>query len=179
MPSKNVGFLSLSQEQLFFIQKLVSFFIVSCIGLVINTITFIIMLDGVPEVIPIYPLLLEIFRPENFLQEKFWNRLWEFFSVGTAILVTTLWNFTLNKLWTFRSQGQDKKVTVQTTQYLIVGAIGAVENLGIYGILTFFYPEAKVISEIIAFIVSVISNFLLNNYWTFASSPGEEKKFEE
>jgi putative flippase GtrA len=128
---------------------------------------------GVPEVVPVYPLLLDFFKPENFFPEGIWNRLWEFFSVGTAILVTTLWNFTLNKLWTFRSQAQDKSTTIQTTQYMIVGAIGAIENLGIYGILTTFSWE-PVLSEIIAFIVSVISNFLLNNYWTFAATNNQE-----
>lgn len=124
---------------------------------------------GVPEVVPVYPVILDLLGADLFVPEAFWSRFWEFFSVGIAILVTTLWNFTLNKLWTFRTQAQDKRVTVQTTQYLIVGAVGAVENLGIYSVLTAFYPEAKVSSEIVAFIVSVISNFILNNYWTFAS----------
>ena len=116
------------------------------------------MLDSVPDVIPIYPLLLDFTLP---------TRLWEFVSVSTAILVTTIWNFILNKLWTFQSQGKNKNITVQTSQYLIVGAIGAVENLGIYGILTTFFDVKLIGAEIIAFIFSVFSNFLLNNYWTF------------
>ena len=116
------------------------------------------MLDSVPDVIPIYPLLLDFTLP---------TRLWEFVSVSTAILVTTIWNFLINKLWTFRLQGDDKTLTVQTTQYMIVGAIGAVENLSIYGILTTFLDVDLIGAEIIAFIFSVFSNFLLNNYWTF------------
>jgi len=116
------------------------------------------MLDSVPDVIPIYPLLLDFTLP---------TRLWEFVCVSTAILVTTIWNFLINKLWTFRLQGDDKTLTVQTTQYMIVGAIGAVENLSIYGILTTFLDVNLIGAEIIAFIFSVFSNFLLNNYWTF------------
>lgn len=137
---------------------MMKFFIVSCAGLFINTLTFVLMLDSVPDVIPIYPLLLDFTLP---------TRLWEFVSVSTAILVTTLWNFILNKLWTFRLQAENKDFALQTTQYMIVGAIGAVENLGIYVILTTFFYLESVSSEIIAFIVSVLSNFLLNNYWTF------------
>lgn len=117
------------------------------------------MLDSVPDVIPIYPLLLDFTLP---------TRLWEFVSVSTAILVTTLWNFILNKLWTFRLQAENKDFALQTTQYMIVGAIGVVENLGIYVILTTFLDVKLIGAEIIAFIFSVFSNFLLNNYWTFS-----------
>jgi len=137
---------------------MMKFLIVSCAGLFINTLTFVLMLDSVPDVIPIYPLLLDFTLP---------TRLWEFVCVSTAILVTTIWNFLINKLWTFRLQGDDKTLTVQTTQYMIVGAIGAVENLSIYGILTTFLDVNLIGAEIIAFIFSVFSNFLLNNYWTF------------
>lgn len=138
---------------------MVNFFIVSCVGLIINTLTFLVLLERVPEVFPVYPLLLD------FTLSK---RLWEFISVSTAILVTTIWNFIVNKLWTFKGQSENKKLSLQTTQYILVGAIGAVENLGVYGFLTTFFFIEPVPAEIIAFIVSVLSNFLLNNYWTFA-----------
>ena len=134
------------------------FSFVSCVGLVINTITFSLFLNDVPEVFPIYPILLDFTLP---------TRLWEFLSVSIAILVTTIWNFIINKLWTFRLQGEDKTLAVQTTQYMIVGAIGAVENLSIYGFLTTFLYINSITAEIIAFLVSVLSNFILNNYWTF------------
>ena len=153
--------LQLSPQNRQFIYKMSKFAIVSCIGLVINTITFSFFLREIPIVFPIYPILLDFTLP---------TRLWEFISVATAILVTTIWNFIINKLWTFRLQGDEKTLTVQTTQYMIVGAIGAVENLSIYGILTTFLFIKPIAAEIIALIVSVLSNFILNNYWTFQES---------
>lgn len=119
-----------------------------------------------PDFFPVYPVLLELSIPD---------RIWEFFSVMTAIGVTTIWNFIINKIWTFRGYGEDKNVAVQTSQYMIVGAIGAIENLGVYAVLTSFLLLDPVISEIIAFIVSVISNFILNNFWTFADKEKEEE----
>jgi putative flippase GtrA len=116
-------------------------------------------LNDIPVVVPVYPLLLDLTLP---------TRLWEFVSVSIVILVTTCWNFGLNKIWTFRSQGQNKPITIQTTQYMIVGAIGTVENLALYGVLTLFLLVDPIPAEICAFIVSVVSNFLLNNFWTFS-----------
>lgn len=57
---------------------------------------------------------------------------------------------------------------------MLVGAIGAVENLSIYGILTTFLNFQPIAAEIVAFVISVFSNFVLNNYWTFR----ENKKIE-
>jgi putative flippase GtrA len=150
--------LQLSPQSRQFISKISKFSVVSCVGLVINTITFSFFLREIPIVFPIYPILLDFTLP---------MRLWEFLSVSIAILVTTIWNFIINKLWTFRLHGEDKTLVVQTTQYMIVGAIGAVENLSIYGFLTTFLYIQPITAEIVAFIVSVLSNFILNNYWTF------------
>lgn len=163
MPPKIAQLLQLSPQSRQFIYKMGKFSIVSCVGLVINTITFSFFLREVPIVFPIYPILLDFTIP---------TRLWEFLSVSIAILVTTIWNFIINKLWTFKLQGEDKALGLQTTQYMIVGAIGAVENLSIYGILTTFLYIQPITAEIVAFIVSVLSNFIFNNYWTFQERGG-------
>ncbi|MHA1447865.1 MAG: GtrA family protein [Candidatus Hodarchaeales archaeon] len=146
--------------------KMVNFIIVSCLGLVINTIVFVLTLRNVPDFVPVYPILLELSLPD---------RIWEFFSVMTAIAITTLWNFIINKIWTFRKHGKEKHVAVQTTQYMIVGAIGAIENLGVYALCRSFLLFDEIISAIIGFIVSVLSNFILNNFWTFADEEEERK----
>ena len=151
--------MNISVEQRDFLQKLLNFFLVSCGGLIVNTLTFSVTLYGVPELLPVYPLLLDLTLPSRF---------WEFASVSFAILITTLWNFCLNKLWTFRSQDQYKRIMIQTTQYMLVGAIGAVENLSFYAFLTILLSVDPIPAVISSFLVSVFSNFLLNNYWTFA-----------
>ena len=52
-------------------------------------------------------------------------------------------------------------------KFAIVGAIGTVINLSILFILTEFFNLYYLISEIIAFLVSVLNNYILNKLWTF------------
>lgn len=52
-------------------------------------------------------------------------------------------------------------------KFAVTGLIGAVVNLGLFQILLEFGVHALLASPI-AIEVSIISNFLINNYWTFA-----------
>ncbi len=51
-------------------------------------------------------------------------------------------------------------------KFLIVGAVGVIVNLGFFMLLMKFGIN-KYIASPIAIQVSIVSNFLLNNYWTF------------
>ena len=53
--------------------------------------------------------------------------------------------------------------------YSIVGSIGVLVNLGSYYILTRFLDLSPLISSPIAIEISILNNFLLNNYWTFSN----------
>jgi putative flippase GtrA len=61
-------------------------------------------------------------------------------------------------------------------KFAIVGSIGAVVDFGIMNILTQL-STPFVVSSIISFIAAVISNFLLNRYWTYPDS--REKTFTQ
>jgi putative flippase GtrA len=61
-------------------------------------------------------------------------------------------------------------------KFAIVGSIGAVVDFGIMNILTQF-SLPFVVASIISFIAAVISNFLLNRYWTYPDS--REKSFTQ
>lgn len=61
-------------------------------------------------------------------------------------------------------------------KFAIVGTIGAVVDFGIMNILTQL-STPFVIASIISFIAAVISNFLLNRYWTYPDS--REKTFTQ
>lgn len=69
--------------------------------------------------------------------------------------------------------------TKERTRFLkfaIVGSIGAVVDFGIMNILTQL-TIPFVIASVISFIAAVISNFLLNRYWTYPDS--REKTFTQ
>jgi putative flippase GtrA len=61
-------------------------------------------------------------------------------------------------------------------KFAIVGSIGAVVDFGIMNILTQL-STPFVFASIISFIAAVISNFLLNRYWTYPDS--REKTFTQ
>ncbi len=59
-------------------------------------------------------------------------------------------------------------------KYCLVGSSGVFVNLGIYYFLTRFINLPITISSPIAIELSIISNFILNNYWTFKSRQSQK-----
>ena len=52
-------------------------------------------------------------------------------------------------------------------KYSLVGVSGVFVNLGIYLFLTRYYEISEVVAPLIAIESALISNFILNNFWTF------------
>lgn len=101
-----------------------------------------------------------------------------------GFLVANLWNFQLNRWWTFRSSGRARWWS-EFWPFLAVGAVAAVVGLVIKISLTnpsspihlsgaWFHEEAGLNSreywaQLIAIIVTMPVNFLVNKFWTFRS----------
>ena len=60
-------------------------------------------------------------------------------------------------------------------KYCLVGFSGVVINLGIYAFLTRYYNLSEAISPLISIESAIISNFLLNNFWTFGSRSNQSR----
>ena len=56
-------------------------------------------------------------------------------------------------------------------KYCLVGLSGVIINLGVYYYLTRFISFPVTLSSPIAIEISIISNFFLNNFWTFKARP--------
>jgi putative flippase GtrA len=101
-------------------------------------------------------LLVELFHLEPVLSS----------SIG--FIITIIVSFYLNRRFTFRATSS--KTTVTFIKYTVVSCSGFILNSVImYGsvhILSLHYS----IAQAIVVIVLPISNFLLNNYWTFRES---------
>ena len=52
-------------------------------------------------------------------------------------------------------------------KYSLVGLSGVCINLGIYALLTRYYDLSEALAPIFSIEAALISNFLLNNLWTF------------
>lgn len=63
-----------------------------------------------------------------------------------------------------------KSFIIQIIKYATVGACGTIFNISILFLCTEILNIFYIISEIIAFFISVIPNFLINKIWTFKES---------
>ncbi len=111
-------------------------------------------------------------------------RIWVFdiytghFALLIAIAIVMIYNYAINKIWTFRKveKQADFKVPTQFIKFAIVGASGALVNYGLFHLFFVVIGWNVFVATAIGFIVSVLTNFILNDIWTF--NPRFAKKAE-
>jgi dolichol-phosphate mannosyltransferase len=67
---------------------------------------------------------------------------------------------------------------IQLVQFGIVGAIGYVVNLAVFGFCTAVLDVHHIPAAITAFGIAVTNNFLWNRHWTFDHAKGEHAGFQ-
>jgi dolichol-phosphate mannosyltransferase len=67
------------------------------------------------------------------------------------------------------------KITYQYSEdfirYCLVGLIGTLVNIGVYLLFNRYFHIPLQVASLIAIEASIVSNFFLNNYWTFKTRP--------
>ncbi|MHA2358121.1 MAG: GtrA family protein [Candidatus Heimdallarchaeaceae archaeon] len=99
-----------------------------------------------------------------------------------AIIIVMIYNYIINKIWTFRKQDQmaEFNITIQFIKFAIVGASGTLINLGLVHLFFVILEWNEYLAIAIGFIVSVLTNFILNDIWTFNPRFGKKRTdFEE
>jgi putative flippase GtrA len=110
-----------------------------------------------------------------------------------AFLVANLWNFQLNRLWTFRS-AKHAGWFKEYFPFLTVGILGQIVGLGILTLLmhpnsifslstTFFdnstgFRTRFYWAQLITIAIVTPLSFVLNKFWTFSAVRGKEKVTE-
>jgi putative flippase GtrA len=96
---------------------------------------------------------------------------------AVAIVFVMFYNYFINKFWTYRKQEKDTKFNNyrQFFKFAIVGAVGAVINLSLIQLFAVVIGWNEYLAFAIGFIVSVISNFIFNDIWTFNPKFGKKK----
>ena len=96
-----------------------------------------------------------------------------------AIIFVMVYNYFINKIWTFRKQEQevDFNNLTQFIKFAIVGASGTFINLGLVHLFHITIGWNEYLATTIGFVVSVLTNFILNDIWTF--NPRFGKPIEE
>ncbi|MFW9852697.1 MAG: GtrA family protein [Candidatus Thorarchaeota archaeon] len=98
-------------------------------------------------------------------------------AAGIAIVIVMIYNYFINKIWTFRKQEQmvDFATLPQFLKFALVGASGTVINLGLVHLFAVIIGWNDYLATTIGFVVSVITNFILNDIWTFNPRFGKPK----
>lgn len=58
-------------------------------------------------------------------------------------------------------------------RFAVVGIIGAVVDFGIFNLLLASLPIRAIWASAVSFIAAVISNFIINRYWTYPDARGK------
>jgi len=58
-------------------------------------------------------------------------------------------------------------------RFAVVGIIGAVVDFGIFNLLLVSLPIRAIWASAVSFIAAVISNFIINRYWTYPDARGK------
>jgi len=64
----------------------------------------------------------------------------------------------------------ENKERVRFLKFVTVGALGAAIDFGVMNLLTHLFDLKLVFAGTVSFICAVLSNFILNRYWTYPDS---------
>ncbi|NPD90124.1 MAG: GtrA family protein [Asgard group archaeon] len=104
----------------------------------------------------------------------------ELVAASISIVIVMVYNYLANKMWTFKEQEKEAEfnTTVQFIKFALVGASGTLINLGLVELTNGVFDWNYYLALTIGFVVSVLTNFILNDIWTFNPKFGKLKKVE-
>ena len=99
-------------------------------------------------------------------------------SQAVAIAIVMIYNYIINKIWTFKKQEKEVEFNTfwQFIKFAIVGASGTVINLGLVYLFYDTIGWNEYLAVTIGFVVSVLTNFILNDIWTFNPKYGKKRE---
>lgn len=155
-------------------ERLIKFAIVSTVGLGINQFFVFIglkLLGAVSEKDPLFSFTLFGFSIDihQIVVSEF-----------IAIIFVTLYNYIVNKIWTFKAieQSAEFNTLLQFIKFALVGASGTVVNLTLVHLFAVIVGWNDYLATAIGFTVSVFTNFILNDIWTFNPRFAKKSKQE-
>lgn len=83
-----------------------------------------------------------------------------------AFLIAVSWNFSFNKVWTFK-ESYKHKTTLKFFKFLLVSSGGLVVNLLFLWFFTEIIGTYYMVSQVLAIGIAFIVNFIGNKIWTF------------
>jgi len=94
-------------------------------------------------------------------------KFWYVYSAVIAYLLSAVFNFIANKIWTFRNKESGREILKQVAKFSIVISAGLTINTSIIYILTEFGKLDYRISWVCATGLVIFWNYGFNRLWTF------------
>ncbi|MDD5066105.1 MAG: GtrA family protein [bacterium] len=92
-----------------------------------------------------------------------------------AIEISILTNFLLNDRWTWSDRAKERFMVRMARYHVTAGLTAFIFNWGLLVLLTEFFHIYYFISNIIGIGFGMLSNYILNNLWTFREHPPGNK----
>jgi dolichol-phosphate mannosyltransferase len=92
-----------------------------------------------------------------------------------AIEISIIWNFFLNNYWTFQERDTVHGLRMKGLKFNIVSLLSLVLSYSTFLLLTYLFPDTPPqIPQLIGIVPAMLTNYLLNSYWTFKERETEE-----
>lgn len=98
---------------------------------------------------------------------------WYIYSAIAAFLISAVFNFTTNKIWTFRNKKTGKEIIAQISKFAVVMISGLIINTVIIYFLTEFIGIDYRLSWVFATGVVTFWSYGFNRFWTFRNPPDQ------
>ena len=98
-----------------------------------------------------------------------------------SICIVMSFNFTINKIWTFRKKEEESQAKwyLQFIKFVLVSLSGLVIYLGFIYIFSTLLELNKYLSTSIGFFLGLVNNFIWNDLWTFKGKSEEKNQLNE
>ena len=96
-----------------------------------------------------------------------WLKVWYLISCILGFVISAIFNFLVNKFWTFNNLIKGRQALNQLLRFSIVSVLGLVINILIIYSLTEFVGFDYRISWVFACLIVLFWNFGFNKFWTF------------
>jgi putative flippase GtrA len=148
-----------------FLAKFGKFAVVGVTGVVVNLIVFATTLDAISPR-PTFDLYANLVR---FASSPSSNPLDNFIASAVAFLVATLWNFTLNNLWTFRAKVAHRFGLAHRLGLYYGVSLGSLAvNEAVLFVASFYLPP--LLGQLIGIVAGSVIGFAGNYRFTFAEA---------
>ncbi len=157
-----------------FLARYGKFVLVGLTGVVVNLIVFILTLDALTRgaTFDLYGGLLHSASANSS------NPLDNFAASGAAFVVATLWNFTWNNLWTFRSEvGHRHSVSLRLGLYYGVSLGSLAVNEVVLFAMSLLFPP--LFGQAVGIAAGSVVGFGGNHRYTFAETAGRDPALPE